>query len=75
MKSEAPQTVQVWNRDLECQICRGDRFWKREGHLNASVASFFNLDWTNPSATCLICASCGYIHWFFPVDDKQYQPA
>lgn len=73
MDDKAPQTVQVWHRDLECQICRGKQFWTREAQLNTGVASLFNF--ASPTATCLICASCGYIHWFFPVDDKQYQPA
>ena len=28
------------------------------------VASFFNLEWVQPSADCYVCAECGYIHWF-----------
>jgi hypothetical protein len=34
--------------------------------LNTAVASFFNFDWVDPTARCLICANCGYIHWFLP---------
>ena len=24
----------------------------------------FNLEWTAPTATCVICSECGYVHWF-----------
>lgn len=37
-----------------------------EGQLNTKTASLFNLDWINPSATCLVCDKCGFIHWFLP---------
>lgn len=61
-----PEQIQILGKDLACQVCGYDRFWRREAQLNTAVATFFNLDWTNPSATCLICARCGYIHWFLP---------
>lgn len=32
--------------------------------LNTAMASFFNLDWANPTAECRICGQCGYVHWF-----------
>jgi hypothetical protein len=43
-----------------------DRFFERQGQLNTAVASFFNFDWVDPTARCLICATRGYIHWFLP---------
>jgi hypothetical protein len=64
-KSE-PETVMLGDLKLHCEICKGDRFWQREGQLNTSVASFFDLDWLNSSAVCFVCEGCGYIHWFLP---------
>jgi len=61
-----PEQVQILGKDLACHICGYDRFWRRQAQLNTAVATFFDLDWTNPSATCYICARCGYIHWFLP---------
>jgi len=63
-KNAAP--TQVAGFDLHCEICRHDRFFERQGQLNTAVASFFSFDWVDPTARCLICANCGYIHWFLP---------
>ena len=63
-KTAAP--LQVNGFDLRCQICQGERFFERQGQLNTKAATLFNLDWINPTARCLICANCGYIHWFLP---------
>jgi len=63
-KNAAP--TQVAGIDLRCEICQHDRFFERQGQLNTAVASFFNFDWVDPAARCLICANCGYIHWFLP---------
>ena len=63
---DAPTTVAVVGRPLHCYACRYDRFWQRSAQLNTALATFFNFDWTNPSATCCICAQCGHIHWFLP---------
>ncbi len=62
-----PERVEVLGKEMRCEICGGREFWQRQAQLNTSVASFFNLDWTNPSATCVICAHCGYIRWFAPL--------
>jgi len=51
---------------LECLVCGYNLFQQRQVQLNTAVATFFNLDWTNPSALCLVCDRCGYIHWFLP---------
>lgn len=50
--------------DLQCQICGRDEFVERRGQLNTRLMTLFNLDWLNPSARCLICQFCGYVHWF-----------
>ena len=34
--------------------------------LNTAVATFFNFDWANKTASCFVCDGCGYIHWFLP---------
>jgi hypothetical protein len=64
-KSE-PETVEVQGRPLRCQVCDTNTFWRREAQLHTGVASFFNLEWASPTCVCLVCSSCGYIHWFFP---------
>jgi len=61
-----PETVEVNGVKLVCQVCRHNKFWRTEGQLNTSLATFFKLDWTNISAVCLVCDNCGYIHWFLP---------
>lgn len=61
-----PETVEVVGRPLTCQVCHHDTFWRREAQLHTGVASFFNLEWASPTCICLVCSSCGFIHWFFP---------
>ncbi len=61
---KAAESVRVAGVDLHCEICKHDRFWQRNAQLNTAAASFFNFDWANASATCYVCAGCGYIHWF-----------
>jgi len=61
-KYSAP--IQVAGIDLRCQICQHDHFFERQGQLNTRALTLFRLDWINPAARCLICANCGYIHWF-----------
>ncbi|MBC7346661.1 MAG: hypothetical protein H5U00_11555, partial [Clostridia bacterium] len=39
-----PEQVQILEKDLACQVCGYDRFWRREAQLNTAVATFFNLD-------------------------------
>lgn len=61
-----PVAIEVLDKPLRCEICKHDRFWRREAQLNTAVASFFNFDWANATAVCLVCDACGYIHWFLP---------
>jgi predicted nucleic-acid-binding Zn-ribbon protein len=63
---DEPETVEVNGVQLVCHVCRHNKFWRTEGQLNTSLATFINLDWTNISAVCLVCDNCGYIHWFLP---------
>lgn len=62
------EPVTLGHTPLHCEICKKDRFYQREAQLNTAVASFFNVDWANSTATCYVCAGCGYVHWFLPVD-------
>ena len=61
-----PERATVKEHQLRCEICRHDLFWHRHAQLHTAVASFFNLEWAQPSADCYVCAECGYIHWFLP---------
>lgn len=65
--SEDPISVEINGQQLQCLVCRYDRFRKREAQLNTAVASFFNFDWANQTGLCYVCAKCGYIHWFLPM--------
>jgi len=61
-----PEPVEVAGVELRCEICKSETFWQRKAQLNTAVASFFAVDWANPSADCYVCSRCGYIHWFLP---------
>ena len=63
-KHAAP--TQVAGIDLRCEIYKHDHFFQRQGQLNTAVASLFIFDWVAPTARCLICANCCYVHWFLP---------
>ncbi len=63
-----PISANVNGKPLCCQVCGNDAFWRREAQLNTAVATFFDFDWANASGICLVCDSCGYIHWFLPRD-------
>jgi len=65
-KPKDPQPVIVEGCDLRCTICSHDLFFERRAQLNTAAASFFNFDWANTSARCVVCANCGYIRWFLP---------
>jgi len=43
---------------------------KRSALLNSSGSTFFQLDWTDPAATILVCAECGRIEWFAQEPDR-----
>jgi predicted nucleic-acid-binding Zn-ribbon protein len=60
--------VTIAGKSLHCEICGHEKFWQRKAQLNTAVLSFFDLDWANRSATCIVCEKCGYIHWFLPTD-------
>ena len=59
-----PEPAIVAGVTLRCEICKFDRFHHRNAQLHGAVASFFDLE----CADCYVCAQCGYIHWFLPLD-------
>ena len=60
---EAPETATVIGRPLRCQVCGSETFYKREAQLQ-KANGLFDVEWTSRACTCLICSSCGYVHWF-----------
>lgn len=63
-KKTEPQPVVVKGHALTCPVCGNSTFHRREAQLNTSLATFFNLDWANRTATCYVCPECTYIYWF-----------
>ena len=61
-----PEPVSIAGHDVTCEVCGGTQFWHRTAQLNTAVATFFNVDWANPSADCYVCDGCGHIYWFLP---------
>jgi uncharacterized protein with PIN domain len=63
-KEEEPQPIEILGKELRCPVCNNHLFFTRQAQLNTAIASFFNLDWANRSATCFVCAKCTHISWF-----------
>ncbi len=59
-----PESYEIQGRVVRCSHCGNGLFWVKRAQLNSSVSTFFNLDWADQSATCLICSECSCIHWF-----------
>ena len=63
-----PEEVDLQNGTvLRCEICKNTTFYRREGKIQTTALTFFDLDWMNASAECMVCSQCGYVHWFLPV--------
>jgi hypothetical protein len=65
---EEPEPANVLGKSVSCQVCSANMFYTRKGQLHGAMASFFDLEWTAPSCTCVICSQGGSVHWFFPTD-------
>ena len=61
---EEPEPITINGNPLHCVVCRHDTFYERRAQLHGPFATLFNLEWTAPTATCIICSGCGYVHWF-----------
>jgi len=55
----------------KCNVCGGTEFTTRDVLMSTSGATFFGLDWMNPSATAYVCEQCGYIMLYTQVSPKQ----
>ena len=62
-KSES-QAVAVKGHELKCPVCGNKNFWRKRVLLTTRLATFFDFDWANRSATCYICSNCTHISWF-----------
>jgi len=70
------EIVTIGDTSLRCQICSGDRFITRDKILlNTPLVSAIGWDFANRTATCYVCADCGYIHWFVASDELPKQPS
>jgi hypothetical protein len=59
-----PRPQIIGDKPLHCLVCNHDRFYSRDAQLNTAGAELLGFAWANQSATCYVCAECGYIHWF-----------
>jgi len=59
-----PRAYSVAGRPLRCPHCGNATFTPGRALLNSAGRTFFNLDWTDPAATLLVCGECGRIEWF-----------
>ena len=59
-----PTEYSVAGRPLRCPHCGEKKFAPGSALLNTRVRSAFNVDWTDPSATILVCVECGRVEWF-----------
>src|SRR5215212_7976632 len=66
-RSAAAQPIEILGRPLQCVVCRHNRFFRQEKEIDlatALTAPFFGASVANSSGTYLLCAACGYVHWF-----------
>jgi uncharacterized protein with PIN domain len=63
-EKKEPEAYEIQDRVVRCSHCGNGLFWVKRAQLNSSVSTFFNVDWADQSATCLICSECSCIHWF-----------
>ena len=59
-----PEEVRIQGKQLHCQFCGNQQFYLRKTLLNTRLATIFELDWANRSASCYECAQCSFLHWF-----------
>lgn len=64
--TELSADVYIGSTRLKCAVCGHARFRHRRAQLQSALASFFDVEWTAPSADCYICNNCGFVHWFMP---------
>jgi len=63
-EKDEPESIEIKGYELKCPVCNNKLFYTRSAQLNTAVATFFNFDWANKSATCFVCSNCTHISWF-----------
>ena len=66
----APGEYTVAGRPVRCPHCGEQKFAPGSALLNCRSRTAFNVDWSDPSASILICAECGRIEWFASEPDE-----
>jgi uncharacterized protein len=69
-ESAQPSEYTVAGSPVRCPHCGHQKFTPGRALLNTAGRTFFNLDWTDPSATILVCSECGRIEWFAQEPDS-----
>jgi hypothetical protein len=59
-----PETMELRGKPFRCQACGHDTFYRQRAQLHSPLATLFGVEWTGNGCTCVICAECGYVHWF-----------
>ena len=59
-----PAEYSVAGRPVRCPHCGERKFAPGSALLNKRGTTAFGLDWTDRSASLLICAECSRIEWF-----------
>lgn len=62
--AEEPKKYEIDDKQLICMFCNTDTFYVRQEQLHSPTRTILNLEWTDRTATCFVCSSCGYMHWF-----------
>lgn len=66
LSGKEPETMDVNGKPLHCVVCQHGKFHLRSAQLHDQWKTIFDVEWASPTCTCLICAGCGYVHWFVP---------
>lgn len=67
--------VTVHGHNLRCQVCSYSEFWEHHVQLHTPAATLFNVEMFNRVANCAVCARCGYVHFFIPLDTAPDESA
>ena len=66
-----PRAYSLAGKQVRCSHCGHEEFVPGRALLNTAARTFFKLDWTDPSATILVCADCSHIEWFAQEPDAM----
>ena len=59
--------LKLFDKPFACTVCGSEHFRKRRLELKEPGTAFLK---PKNYATCLICAKCGYVHWFIPEEGE-----